>query len=70
MIVKIDNAYEDGHECSKTIALPDMPGRFSEEDEWWEEVAFPHTGCDHEGNAVYTATVIYGPLAGQCREWN
>lgn len=59
MKIKIENIYEDGHECSKVVELADEPtaadinverersysnGDVSE-GEWWDAAVYEFTGC-------------------------
>lgn len=68
--VKIENVYMDGHESERTVTVPAPVGSLKD---WWENVVFPKTGDGHdcEGDAVYTATIVKGPiqLVGLTREW-
>lgn len=72
--VRIENAYEDGHESSREVELEPPEGDI---EAWWEDVVFPETGDGHAiGNdmgSFYTATVIAADdpqLVGLVNEWD
>lgn len=55
----ITNTYEDGHESEHEVFVSPWEGGVPDDD-WWQDVVFPHTG-DGSGenqNAFYEATII------------
>jgi hypothetical protein len=52
--VHIENDYEDGHHSELDIELP---ARDVIDEDWWQEIVWPHTGDGHAGNSCYTATI-------------
>lgn len=81
--LKIDNAYEDGHEFSRVVevaAPTDLDGELLDAslEDWWEEIVWPETGGYVNGadlNAYYTATITAVEdeellcLVGKENEW-
>lgn len=74
----VENAYEDGHEESRTVTItaPAFPAGDDEaEAAWWEKYAWPETGTDTSRAAqgsCYTVTILSAldPLAvGATNEW-
>lgn len=79
ILLRLDNAYSDGHESSTTKSVP-APEDLDDPDEvqdWWDTTVFNLTGDGHGAEnpdlgSFYTATVIKGPaqLLGKTYEWD
>lgn len=71
VIVRIENAYEDGYRSESDVELPAPDADL---EQWWDEVVWPLTGDPGHGlnlNACYTATIIAAEpdLIGLSMEW-
>jgi len=72
-VVKIENAYSDGHLSEHEVKLDTPTG---DVEEWFDEVVYEHTGdghgIDNDLGYCHTATVIASDdpgLLGQTYEW-
>jgi len=72
VIVRIENAYSDGHESEAEVSVAAPHGDI---EEWWQDEVFPHTGDGHGVDGLgsyYKATIIRADkkeLVGQSMEW-
>ena len=72
VIVRIENAYSDGHESQTDVPVR-APG--GDIEEWWQDEVYPHTGDGHGVDGLgsyYKATIIHADeeeLVGLSMEW-
>jgi hypothetical protein len=76
--IKVENTYEDGHESTFEYDVEDTDG-YGDIEDWWDEVAFEHTGDGHgtgdnsKLGCFYEVTIIQSPHpeeVGLKREWD
>lgn len=74
--VKIDNAYEDGHESTHHVVLATPTASLADIDEWFADVVFEHIGDGHGASGLgscYEATIVQADdrpeLVGTSYEW-
>jgi hypothetical protein len=74
--VKIENVYDDGHESTIEVELPEPT--LATIDDWWNDVVLPHTGdgygAEHPKLGFwYEATITTAEdtsLCGLTMEWD